>query len=150
MTTLDTTTIRNIKPRKYFLGISLLGLLPSLSAEAPTSSSPLLLASVLKLRTLSAVSEAARGQVRMELKAAPGVKAANTGHLHRILRLFTNEPEGEDDHSERSQKFKYKVSKLTDRESLKKNRRKYKNLKSLTYLNSAFLMETRSHDQDED
>ena len=74
------------------------------------------------------MSEAARGQVRMELKAAPGVKAANTGHLHRILRLFTNEPEGEDDHSERSQKFKYKVSKLTDRESLKKNRRKYKKL----------------------
>ena len=86
----------------------------------------------------------------MELKAAPGVKAANTGHLHRILRLFTNEPEGEDDHSERSQKFKYKVSKLTDRESLEKKKRKNINMKSLNYLNSAFLMETGSHDQDED
>ena len=42
----------------------------------------------------------------------------NDGNLHRILRLFTDEPEGEDDHSERSQKFKNKVSKLTDRECL--------------------------------
>ena len=121
-----------MRPRKYFLGISLLGLPPSLSAEAPASSSPLLLASDdLKLRTLSEVSEAARGQVRMELKAAPGVEAANTGHLHRILRLFTNEPEGEDDHSKRSQKFKYKVSKLTDRECLQKNKKIYLNKEKL-------------------
>lgn len=123
-----------MRPRKYFLGISLLGLPPSLSAEAPASSSPLLLASVLKLRTLSAVSEAARGQVRMELKAAPGEEAANTGHLHRILRLFTNEPEGEDDHSKRSQKFKNKVSKLTDRECLQKNKKIYLNKKNFTIL----------------
>ena len=51
-------------------------------------------------------------------------RAANTGHLHRILRLFTNEPKGEDDHSECSEKFKYKVSELTDRECLKRREKK--------------------------
>ena len=112
--------MRNMRPRKYFLGISLFGLLLSLFASSSAMSWTA--SEGLKLRTLSAVSEAARGQVRMELKAAPGEEAgpANNGNLHGILRLFTDEPEGEDDHSERSQKFKNKVSKLTDRECLKR------------------------------
>ena len=57
-----------IKPRKYFLGISLLSPDCSWSSWFSSSSDCFL----LKLRTLSAVSEAARGHVRMELKAAPG------------------------------------------------------------------------------
>ena len=62
------------------------------------------------------------GQDGAEGGAWRGGQEANNGNLHRILRLFTDEPEGEDDHSERSQKFKNKVSKLTDRECLKRKR----------------------------
>lgn len=56
-----------MRPMKYILGMSLLS--PSVF---PPSSSPGDSAWLeLKVRTLSAVKEAARGQVRMELKAAP-------------------------------------------------------------------------------
>ena len=65
--------MRNMRSRKYFLGMSLFGLLLSLSASSSAMSWTA--SEGLKLRTLSAVSEAARGQVRMELKAAPGEEA---------------------------------------------------------------------------
>ena len=62
-----------MRPMKYILGMSLLSPPPPTSVFPP-SSSPVDSAWLeLKVRTLSAVREAARGQVRMELKAAPAV-----------------------------------------------------------------------------
>lgn len=72
MTTVETMTMMKIRPMKYSLGMSLL--LPPPASVFPSSSSPAVSAWLeLKVRTLSAVREAARGQVRMELKAAPAV-----------------------------------------------------------------------------
>ena len=61
-----------IRPMKYFLGMSLLSPPPP-SDFPPSSTSGDSSWWVLKVRTLSAVREAAKGQVNMELKAAPTV-----------------------------------------------------------------------------
>ena len=65
-------------------------------------------------RTLSAVREAARGQVRMELKAAPAQRAVRC--VGRTVP--TDEAEREDDQPRGAQELEYEGPELTDGETL--------------------------------
>ena len=84
----------------------------------------------VKVRTLSAVREAARGQVRMELKAAPAQRAVRcVGKT-----VPTDEAEREDDQTRGAQELEYEGPELTDGEPLA----------------SSLLVKPGAHDQDED
>ena len=96
----------NISPMKYSRGISLW----SGWSESPS------VFSCLKVRTLSAVREAARGQVRMELKAAPAEIELDGRQL--LIKFDTDEAEGEYDEAATSQELKYEGPELTDGETL--------------------------------
>ena len=100
MTTVETMTMMKIRPMKYSLGMSLLLPPPAAASVFPSSSSPVVSAWLeLKVRTLSAVREAARGQVRMELKAAPAVltvRSQGGGGRRGTFQTYKSQREDDD------------------------------------------------------